>query len=386
MLPRVALICDLLEEKWPSMDLVAEMLLENLEQHHAAEFAAARLCPSMRPYVSRTPGLKSLQSACNLDRLLNRFVDYPRWLRRRAGAFDLFHIIDHSYSQLVNHLPPERTVVTCHDLDTFRCLLEPDREKRPRWFRSMTRKILDGFQRSAHVIAVSKTTRNELLRHALFPPERISVVPNGVHPSCSADPDPAADAEVARLLPDRGPAAIWMLNVGSAMPRKRMDVLLRVLAVVRQKLPDVRLIRVGGPLSPAQLELARQLRVDDALVLLPHLTRRSLAAAYRRADLLLHTADAEGFGLPVIEAMACGCPVVASDIPVLREVGGRAATFCPVGDIDNWQAAIKRLLSEKAEDSGAWELRRNRGIAQGARFSWAGNARATADVYRKVIR
>ena len=125
----------------------------------------------------------------NADRLINRFVDYPRSLKPHLQEFDLFHLIDHSYSQLLHGLPADRTVVTCHDLDTFTCVLEPERQPRPRWFRAMTERILSGFRKAAHVVADSAATRDEILRFGLMPPDRITVIFNGVHPSCSPHPD-----------------------------------------------------------------------------------------------------------------------------------------------------------------------------------------------------
>ena len=78
-------------------------------------------CFGSVPVLGRRPWFR------NADRLLNRFVNYPRYLRQHASEFDVFHIVDHSYAQLVHELPAARTVVTCHDLDTFRCLLDPER-------------------------------------------------------------------------------------------------------------------------------------------------------------------------------------------------------------------------------------------------------------------
>ena len=110
-----------------------------------------------------------------------------------------------------------------------------------------------------------------------------------------------------------------------------------------------------------------------------------LAAIYRRAALLLQTSDREGFGLPVAEAMTCGTPVVASDLPALREVGGPATTYCPVGDVERWIAAAAALLDERANDAGAWRRRQADGIAWAQRFDWQAHARATMDVYREVL-
>ena len=117
---------------------------------------------------------------------------------------------------------------------------------------------------------------------------------------------------------------------------------------------------------------------------LPFLERDVLAAVYRRSALLLQTADAEGFGLPVAEAMACGCPVVASDLPVLREVGGPATAYCPVADIAAWQETVIRLLRERRQQPEVWALRSNQAVTHAARFCWSENARQTARIYRNV--
>jgi glycosyltransferase involved in cell wall biosynthesis len=375
----------LVEENWTSMELVADMLLQHLNVGHAGDFSATRLCPPLRAHFGRAGTLKHWRLLYNADRLANRFIDYPRWLQRQASDFDLFHIIDHSYAQLVHCLPPSRTIVTCHDLDAFRCLLEPQRENRPRWFRAIARRILAGFRRAAHIIAVSNATRDAVLRYGLVPPERVSVIPNGVNPRFSALPDPVADAEVSHALPGAAEGTIWLLNVGSTMPRKRLDVLLRVFAAVRESLPQVRLMRVGGAWTSAQLRLAEELGVRKSVHVFPPLARGTLAAVYRRAGLLLHTSEAEGFGLPLIEALACACPVIASDLPVLREVAGPAAEYCPVADVGAWKNAVVRLLQERAQNSDAWASRREQAVVHAARFSWIETARQTTAVYKAVL-
>jgi len=248
----------------------------------------------------------------------------------------------------------------------------------------MTRRILDGFLQADHVIAVSAATRDELLKHRLFLPEQISVVRNGAHPMCSPLPDPAADAIATQLIPAAPSDTIWLLNVGSTLPRKRLDLLLHVFAAIRREAPHVRLLRAGGGFTPSQLELAQELGVRDAIVILPFLEREVLSAIYRRAALLLLTADAEGFGLPLVEAMACGCPVVASDLPVLREVGGTAASYCGVGNIDSWREATLTLLADLARPDRAREVRQKL-LAHAAGFAWAENARQTANVYKKLF-
>jgi glycosyltransferase involved in cell wall biosynthesis len=383
---RVAVICDFLEEKWPSMDLNGDLLYRFLARDHASQIAAVQVRPIFHQRLMRVP-LLAESLAWNVDRLANRFVDYPRWMRRHLGDFDLFHLVDHSYSQLVHSLPPDRTIVTCHDLDTFRCLLEPAQEQRPRWFRAMAQRVLDGFRQAAHVITNSQATRDQLLRYELFPAEKITVIHSGVHPAFGSLADPAADVEAARLLgPDN---EIRLLSVGSTIPRKRMDVLLRVLAAVKEDFPAVKLLRVGGAFTEAQRQLAEELNVEGSVLVLPFLSREVLASIYRQATLLLQPSEAEGFGMPIAEAMACGCPVLASDLAALREIGGAACSYCAVGDVEGWKRAVAALLREdiedKAENNAGSAARRQHALAQAARYTWAENARQTVPVYNHVL-
>ena len=406
-LPRVAVLCDYREENWPSMDLVADMLLSHLERDYAHLFNITRVCPPMRRRLTnqrseirdqrseggrRSSGLKA--KLFNADRFLNRFWDYPRLVRRLSSEFDLFHLVDHSYGQLLRELPSARTIVTCHDLDTFQCLLNPEQDPRSFLFRQMMERTLDGFRRAARVSCDSVATRAELLAHRLVEPERAVVIPNGVHPSCSPEAEPAADREAARLLgdPDEpgaherdGTDAVEILHVGSTIPRKRIDVLLRIFAAVRKEFPAARLIRVGGPFTKEQERLVAELGLARSIVVLPKLERNMLAAVYRRAAVVLQPSEREGFGLPVLEALACGTRVVASDLAALRETGGDAVEYCPVSDLASWTGTVTRLLVEGDLNRRGGNERRARGLAQAAKFSWAEYARRMVEVYQSVL-
>lgn len=380
-LPRVAVICDLLEENWPSMDLVAEMLLHHLQERHATEVQAARICPTFKKRLSRLPRANAPGLAFNADRLLNRFQDYPRYLRGRRAEFDVFHLVDHSYAQLMHELPGERSIVTCHDIDTFRCLFEPESHPRSKTFRRMTRRILEGLQRAAWVTCDSHATREELLRYEIIPAERTRVIHNGVHPSCSAEPLAGPDRDAGQLLGPVTGESFEVLHVGSTIERKRIDVLLRIFAAIRREFPAARLVRVGGDFTNEQSALAAELGLADSIVVLPALSRLTLAAVYRRAAIVLQPSEREGFGLPVIEAMACGAPVIASDLSVLREVGGQAAIYCPVADVEAWSETAIKLLHERREEPERWQARRAESLAQAARFTWAGYAARMVELY-----
>ena len=379
---RAGILCDLVEEEWPSMDLVADMLLRSFSRKAAPGVTAFRLVPPMRRRFTAINGLRSAGLARNADRLLNRMVDYPNWLQHCRTKFDIFHIVDHSYSHLALSLPPGKVVVTCHDLDTFRCLLSPEIEKRPVWFRAMSRRILKGLQQAAHIICVSESTRDALIEHKIVPASRTTVIYNGTHPDFRPDPDPDADAKAGKLLGDKRP---FLLSVGSTIPRKRIDVLLRLFATMRETYPELRLVRVGGPFTPDQVELAERLSIAHAIRVMPFITTSVLASLYRSAVALVQPSEREGFGLPVIEALACGCKVIASDLPVFREIGGNAITFCPLNENAAWIQAMRAVMQERLIPAELRCLTTLSLVHHARRFSWDSAAARTAEVYRQLL-
>lgn len=375
---RVALVADLVEENWPSMDLVADMTLAGVRAE-AIDVWLVR--PTMVRRFSR-PG-DSRSRRYTADRLVNRLWDYPRALSGHRSAFDVFHVIDHSYSQLVHVLPPNRTVVTCHDLDTFRSVLEPTSEPRSWPFRMMTRRILRGFQKAARVACDSEATRAQIVRYGLIPPERLVVAPLGLHPVFLREPDVESQREIERLLGAKHGGAVEILHVGSAIRRKRIDVVLETFERVRRAFPGARLLRVGGGFTPAQDELVHRLGLHGSVRVLPKLGWNEVAAVYRRADVLLLTSEREGFGLAVLEALACGTPVIASDIPALRETGGAVATYCRVGDVEAWVSAVMAQLRERGDL--ALPIERQERIAHARKFGWSDYARRMVEIYRDVL-
>ena len=365
------------------MDLIAEMLLLNLRTPEARLVETVQLRPAMVRRLTRLPLVGRWRIVGTADRVVNRFWDYPRWLRPQGEDFDLFHVIDHSYAHLVKSLPAGRAIVSCHDLDAFQGAL-PGSRGGSLAGRIVGRRLLEGLAAARRVICGSEATRDELLAHGLVSPLSVTVVRYGVHPTCTHRPEAGADREAEAVLGPVDANRPELLHVGSTIDRKRIDVLLRVFAAARRDSPSLRLIRVGDTFTPDQRHLVSRLQLDDHVTVLPFLERHVLAAVYRRAALLLQPSDREGFGLPVAEAMACGTTVVASDLAALREAGGPAATFCPVGDVPRWTEAVSSLLSERATDPDRWQARRTAGIVQAQQFDWREHARRMTTIYREL--
>ena len=379
---RVALCADFPEERWPSMDRVANELLDQVSRNHADAVELTAICP---PFAKRATRIWPAGRSFTIDRALNRWWDYPRHAKKVASEYELFHVVDHSYAQLVHRLPAGRTIVTCHDLDTFRSVLSPEDEPRSAIFQMATRRILSGLKRAARVTCDTAAVREELLGFGLVPPERVSVVPVGVGDGFSPDADERADAAAERLVA-AAPGAVEILHVGSASPRKRVDSLLEICAALVPSVPELHLVRVGGPFSADERRMIRDGGLTGRVSVIGFVDERTLAALYRRAALVLLPSEREGFGLPLLEAMACGTPVVASDLPVLREVGGSAVEYCPVGEIGAWVGAVRGLVDERRLDEPRWVARRMAGRVRASGFSWSRFAAGITDIYHSVSR
>ncbi len=371
MLPRLAVLTDFPDEGWPSMDLCGDMLLAHLPPSLVAE----RVCPPFRRRFSRLPVVG--RYGFNADRLLNRFVHFPRFARRAAQQFDLFHVADHSYAQLVHALPAERTGVYCHDLDAFRCLLDPRADPRPRWFRALARRILTGLQSAAVVFHSTAAVRDDILRHGLVDAAKVVHAPYGV----AAEFTPAASDLPTVPWLDVVAGHPWLLHVGSCIPRKRIDVLLDVVAELRRRVPELRLVKVGGEWTADHHARIARHGLEKAIVHVQGVPRTELAETYRRASVVVVPSEAEGFGLPVIEALACGAVVVASDIPALREAGGTAVLFAPVGDASAWASVVGQLLANPVSAPSRADR-----LAWASRFTWPAHADILARAYRNLLR
>ncbi len=372
---RVAILADYLVEGWASMDLYASTLMEHLA--HSRRFAPVLIRPEFRDRLSQLPWLFGPRHGRTLDRYWNRYVDYPRHAARCSDV-RLFHVTDQTYAHLVSALPPGRTVVTCHDLD----FASPPAGTRQAWLvRATGAWTLRGLQRASRVICDSEVVRDEIVRRGLLPPERLTVVPLGVEEEFS--PEGARQlSEPAESLLAPFAGAPLLLHVGAMIPRKRLDLVLHSFARVRDSVPGAVLVRVGGALSAAMTELARHLGIEQAIVSMPFLTRSDLAALYRRADVFVLASDQEGFGLPVIEAMATGLPVVAREIPTVREVAGDAIEHVAGDSPEALAAAVIRLLADGTRRA----IMREAGIDRARRYRWEHTAAATAHVYDELLR
>lgn len=243
---------------------------------------------------------------------------------------------------------PWPAVVTVHDLS-----FERRAALMPLWERLVFRTVVPrSVRRAAHLLAVSERTKGDLIELYGVPPERITVTPHGVDPVFAPAPAPRDGR--------------YLLFVGSIEERKNPLAAAEAAAAV-----GLPLVAVGPERDRG---LARALARRGARVR-GYVSRQELVDLYRGAALLLLPSRYEGFGLPVLEAMACGTPVVAAPDPALREVAGDAAVFV---EPERLAEGVRRALAERERLVAA-------GLERARAFSWEETARRTLRVYRRVL-
>jgi glycosyltransferase involved in cell wall biosynthesis len=285
-------------------------------------------------------------------------------------ASDLFHATDH----VLPYLTRPRSIFTLHDLTPV--LYPATHAQLNRRFMQL---LLPHFLRAADiVIADSDCTRRDALRRYGIPEEQLRVVHLGVN--AGFKPIDAATAQAVReryQLPER-----FILSVGTIEPRKNLLVLLEAYHALRQQGADVQLVIAGkrGWRNEPFFERLQTLGLTDKVKLLGFLPDDDLPALYSLAAVFAFPSLYEGFGLPVLEAMACGTPVICSNASSLPEVAGEAAIQIVPTDVREWTQALKRV----SQDAALRASLRERGVRQAARFTWETTARHTYAIYQEA--
>ncbi len=292
---------------------------------------------------------------------VDKFIRFPSRLRRASAWADVVHICDQAYSPYTRWLQAVPHIVTCHDLLAARCALGEFPGYRTKWSGGKYQQmIVDGLGRAHGVASVSEATRRDLLRLSGLAPSRTSVVPNAMsHPY-----GPAGKAESAVRLRRLGIAADerFFLHVGNAVWYKNHPGLLRIFQhVVRTgTIPDLRLVIVNSGLGDDLKELIGQSGLAERIRLHCDLEEEDLCVLYSAATSLVFPSLAEGFGWPIIEAQACGCPVFAGNRPPMTEVGGDAAIYFDPEKPDEAARAILENLPRagRLREAGFANVRR----------------------------
>ncbi len=291
---------------------------------------------------------------------------------------DLLHSID--------FIPPawgyRRSVITVHDLTFLHYPQFITVESRAYY----NRQIADAVRRAEHILADSHATQSDLASMLNVPADKVTVV------HLAADPvfRPLDQGRVSSVVARHGLGPGFLLCVGTLEPRKNLPGLLEAYRLLLDGLDGINgmdnlapLVLIGGRgwLYDDIFERVETLRLSDRVQLLHDVPDADLPALYNAASLLTTPSFYEGFGLPALEAMACGTPVVVSDRSSLPEIVGQAGLLVNPDDPSDIAQALARVLT----DHRLRERMRELGLAQAAQFSWDQTARETLAVYRRVL-
>lgn len=321
---------------------------------------------------ARAATLRALPGPLNVKPL-----NWWRLARRLPTAgYDLWHFTN----QTLSFIPRLPYVLTVYDLIE---LLDPQE----RFGKLVARFLYRGIPAAAHVICISAYTKQTVIDAYRVPEERITVIPLGVARTFTALPGARASVAYHEFLRQQRlpPNARILLYVGSDHPRKNLATLAAALAQVRTRVPDAVLLKVGDPGLPEGRErfLAEldRYKLRSSVRFIGNVGDEELRLFYSLADVLVFPSTFEGFGIPPLEALACGVPVVCAKATSLPEVVGDAGLLCDPHSPSAFADAIVAVLTRP---NLAADLR-EKGLQRVPAFYWEGIAEKTFGVYRRVL-
>lgn len=348
---------------------------------HQVLLAMKRLAPQHRyTLIDHRPGNTPFKE--QFEHLLLELPDGPlrvsRWNLRTVPAvlsrFDL--VFSPGLYGPVRIPAGVASVMVVHDLTRY---LFPD------FFQfNLVQKALDRLvypamlRRYDHLLAVSQATRQDLMRRFRIRGEKITVAYHGAEP----DLKPLSRQRAERVLADTyGLKSPFALFLGTLEPRKNIPNLLRAFAAIQGQIPhDLVLVGQKGWKWEPIFEEMKQLNLASRVRWVGYVPDQERVLFYNGADFLVYPSWYEGFGMPLLEAMQCGCPVITSRVSAMPEVVGKAGLLVDPGNTEELQAAMLRLVHEP----GLRQKLAEAGRAQAGKFSWDDAARTTLEVFEKA--
>ena len=297
---------------------------------------------------------------------------YIHIVKNEVKAGNIKHIISQELAYLLNSVNLENNIVTCYDLIPW--VYDKDRS-------SLWKENMKGLTKADRIITISKFSRDEIIKFLDYPEERIEIVYPAVDHSVYY-----ANQDKSILKPFNIPnEQKVLLYVGSELPRQNVPVLINAFKQIKKRIPDIKLVKIGESQSYGAreniLKLIRDLDLQDDILFVGYVPEEEMPLWYNAADLLIYPCSYAGFGLPPLEAMACGTPVITSDTTSLPEVVGDAGIMINPQDSELMAEKMFEVLTDnKLKDKMIIN-----GLKRAKMYDWNESTKKTLEIYKMMI-
>jgi len=336
-----------------------------------ANFLKGRHLAECRKFLSQFNGARMETKISRIPPQV--FRDWLVPIELAAGKFDIFHGLD----DLVPRVSRGKSVVTIHDMAYMRT---PD-SLRPEWVEFKKRHTTRSARQADKIVTVSEFSKKDICTYLEVAEEKVAVIYHGISPIYRMLEDRDA---VARTLQKHGIEGPYILFVGTFQPNKNVERLIEIFGSIKRdhRIPH-RLVLVGarGWFFNTIFRKIAQLNLEESIKCMGYIPQEDMPSFYNGADLFVLPSLLEGFGIPVIEAMACGIPVVTSNACSLPEIVGDAGLLFEPTNREEMKKALLAVLSDNALSQAL----RERSLKRAHEFSWETAATKTMEVYKTVV-
>ena len=304
---------------------------------------------------------------------INKVVEYfayPFIVKKKATKNNIKHVTRQDLAFLLELMDLKKTIVTCHDVIPIAYY----NTRNPIW-----KLNIKGLRKAERIITVSEFSKKDIVKYVKYPEENIEIIPNAVDHNLYYQ---NRDKKALKKYGIREDEKI-VLYVGAEEPRKNIHFLINSFSKLKNKIPQVKLLKVGLPndvgVRGKLLKHIESLNLQKDIIFTGYVSESELAEIYNAVDLFVFPSLYEGFGLPPLEAMACGTPVITSNTSSLPEVVGEAAVTVDPFDVNRFAEEMHELLTD---ESLRHEMIK-KGLKRSKLFNWDDSAKKTLNVYKE---
>lgn len=302
---------------------------------------------------------------------LKLYGTYPLIVKKNSKKDNLKHITAQNLAYLLKLLNLKNSIVTCYDLIPL--IYENNHSP-------LFKFNIGGLKKADRIITISEFSKNDIINYLGYPADKIDIV------------YPAVDHDTYYMIKDKSilkelnipEDSKTIIYVGSEHPRQNVPVIIKAFAKLKKKLPNIKLLKIGQPQTFTErknnLELIRELDLQKDIIFIDYVSEEKLPKLYNAADLSVYPCAYAGFGMPPLEAMACGTPVITSNTTSLPEVVGEAGITIDPTNIDTLTNEMYEILTNK----GLREDLSKRGLKRSKIFNWNESAKKTLKIYEQM--